>query len=686
MARTFLYWSASAVALAMAASTLAAPVYPPFGLDLSAFDHSVRPGDDFFAASNDAYLKTLVIPADQSSAGRGRDMGDRVEARLRGLLDAVSRNVSVAPADTAGKVGAMYAAFMDEAAVEAAGATPIAPELAAIHAARDPRQIAALMGQTGYTLFPAPFVTSIDLDLKATDRYAVYLGQSGLLLPDRDYYLKSEFAAQREAYRHHAATLLKLVGWTDPDAAAAAVLAFETQLATVSWTNVEQRDLTTQYNPMTPGELAIYAPGFDWPAFIAAQQLGGKATLVATTNTALPKLAAVVAATPLITLQAWLAVRVADQAAPYLSRAFADAYIEFHGKALAGQTEQKPRWKRGILAVSGGDCEGGTTECFGTLGWAVGDLYTAHYFPAADKAKIEALVGNLKAAFRTRIERLDWMGPATKVEALKKLDTYIIKVGYPDHRRDYSNVVIRRDDLLGDVRRAAAAEWAFQLGRSDGPVDRSDWGMTPQTVDAYNGSLRDIVFPAGILQAPYFDAAADPAVNYGGIGGVIGHEMTHGFDDQGRSIDSAGALRDWWTPADAAAFKARAAVLGAQYATYEPLPGVHINPDLTMGENLADLGGLAIALDAYHASLHGALAPVLAGLTGDQRVFLGWAQGWAGKAKDEAIREQVASDPHSFRKYRVNGVVRNIDGWYAAFGIKPGDALYVSPDKRARIW
>ena len=685
MVRTFLCFSASAVALAMAASAFAAPVYPPFGLDLSAPDHSVRPGDDFFAASNGAYLKTLVIPADQSSAGRFSDVDDRVEARLHGLLDDASRGVPVAPTDIAGKVGAMYAAFMDEAAVEAAGATPIAADLAAIRAAHDLSQIAALMGQTGYTLFPAAFGTYIDTDLKDTGRYAVYLGQSGLLLPDRDYYLKPEFAVQREAYRHHAATLLKLVGWTDPDVAAA-VLAFETQLATVSWTNVEQRDLTTQYNPMTPAALAAYAPGFDWPAFLAAQKLAGKATLVATSNTALPKLAAVIAATPLPTLQAWLAVRVADQAAPYLSRAFADAYFEFHGKALAGQTEQKPRWKRGILAVGGGDCITGTTACFGTLGWGVGELYTARYFPPADKVQIEALVANLKAAFRARIERLDWMSPATKVEALEKLDTYVIKVGYPDHRRDYSNVVIQRDDLLGDVRRAAAAEWAFQRGRSDGPVDRSDWGMTPQTVDAYNGSLRDIVFPAGMLQAPIFDAAADPAVNYGGIGGIIGHEMTHGFDDQGRSIDASGALRDWWTPADAAAFKARAAVLGAQYATYEPLPGVHINPDLTMGENLADVGGLSIALDAYHASLHGEPAPVIAGLTGDNRVFLGWAQMWAGNVKDEAIRKQAASNPHSFGKFRVNGVVRNIDGWYKAFGIKPGDALYIPPEKRARVW
>jgi putative endopeptidase len=338
------------------------------------------------------------------------------------------------------------------------------------------------------------------------------------------------------------------------------------------------------------------------------------------------------------------------------------------------------------LAVSGGDCGFSARACFGTLDWAVGQAYSARYFTPDTKAKITALVADLQAAFRGRIQRLDWMSPATKAEALKKLDTYVVKVGYPDHPRDYSHVVIRRDDLVGDVRRAAAADWAFYLGRSDGAVDRANWDMTPQTVDAYNGSLRDIVFPAAILQAPMFDPAADPAVNYGAIGAIIGHEMTHGFDDQGRTIDASGALRDWWTPADAAAFKARTAVLGAQYATYEPAPGAHINPDLTMGENLADLGGLAIALDAYHASLKGAPAPVIDGLTGDQRFFLAFGQAWRGKAREAAIRQQTVSDPHSYRKFRANGVVRNIDAWYGAFDVTPGEALYVAPADRARVW
>ncbi len=381
-----------------------------------------------------------------------------------------------------------------------------------------------------------------------------------------------------------------------------------------------------------------------------------------------------------------MAFRVADSAAPYLSNSFNLAYFDFREKTLVGQKEQAPRWKRAKLAVAGDDCGANPGSCFGTLNWAVGQLYSERYFPAPTKAAIEGLVANIKAAFRRRLQTLDWMSPATKREALKKLDTYTIKVGYPDKWRDYSKVVVRRDDLVGNVRRAAAADWDFYVLRSKGPVDKGDWSMTPQTNDAYNGSLRDIVFPAGILQAPIFDPNADSALNYGAVGAVIGHELTHGFDDQGRNIDASGALRDWWTAKDATEFKHRAAVLGHQYAQFEPVPGVHINPGLTMGENIADLGGLSMALDAYHASLRGKPAATRAGFTGDQRVFLGWAQAWAGKATPEAIKRLTVSDPHSWRKYRVNGVVRNIDRWYVAFKVKPGDALYLTPAKRARIW
>jgi putative endopeptidase len=316
----------------------------------------------------------------------------------------------------------------------------------------------------------------------------------------------------------------------------------------------------------------------------------------------------------------------------------------------------------------------------------VGELYTAKYFPPSSKAKIEDLIQNLKAAFHARLLKLDWMSEKTKQQALKKLDTYNIKVGYPDRNRDYSKLVVLDDDIVGNVQRAAEADWDFYVGRMNGPVDRSDWSMTPQTNDAYNGSLRDIVFPAGILQPPMFDANADPAINYGAAGGVIGHELTHGFDDQGRKFDADGALRDWWTPEDAKTFEARAKMLGAQYSQFEPIPGVKVNGDLTMGENIADLGGLTMALEAYHASLKGKPAPVIDGLTGDQRVFLGWAQAWRGKLRDETIRKMVVSDPHSPRMFRVIGPMRNIDAWYAAFGVKPGDKLYIEPSKRVRLW
>jgi putative endopeptidase len=662
------------------------PLYPPFGFDLTAIDTSVRPGNDFFEFANGKYLARTPIPADRPIASRRYDMTDRTDQQLKTLLEAAAQGVGEQPGDDRGKVGAFYASFMDEPTVERIGARAIAPELDAIRAAPDLPALAALMGRGVGDFYPSPFAVGIDTDLKNPEVYALYLGQGGLGLPDRDYYLKPDFAAQREAYRAFVERMLGALGWPDAAAASRDILALETAIANASWTKVQQRDLTTQYNPVSKAELQALAPRFPWGSFLAGASLGDRDRFIATTNTALPRIAAVVAAAPLGTVKAWMAFRVADQAAPYLSSRFNQAYFDFREKTLLGQAEQPPRWKRGKQAVAGGDCLAEPSSCFGTLNWAAGKLYAERYFPASTKAAIEALVGNVKAAFRQRLQALDWMSPATKAEALKKLDTYTIKVGYPDTWRDYSNVVIRRDDLVGNVRRAAAADWAFYVNRSKGPVDKSDWGMTPQTNDAYNGSLRDIVFPAGILQAPIFDVSADPAINYGAVGAVIGHELTHGFDDQGRAIDASGALRDWWTPNDAAEFKRRAAILGAQYAAFEPAPGAHINPDLTMGENIADLGGLTMALDAYHASLKGKRAPVIGGFSGDQRVFLGWAQAWAGKATEQEIRRLTTSDPHSYRKYRVNGVVRNIDAWYPAFGVKAGDALYLAPAKRARIW
>jgi len=662
-----------------------APFFPPFGLDLTAQDKSIRPQDDFFDYVNGAWLARTPISADQPSVSMGREEANRVEARLHTMLEAAAADTAGPPVTDEQKVGAMYAAFMDSARIDALGAAPIQAQIDALREA-DTGALARAMGASNASFGSSVFGAGIDVDLKDPAHYATYLGQAGLGMPDRDYYLKPDFAAQKNAYLAYVTKLLTLVGWTDPQAAAAAVVALETRIAEVSWTKAEQRDITKIYNPMSPAELATFAPGFDWMPFLEGASLGGKTRLIIAERSAFPKIAAIYGQTAVETQRAWMAFKVADSAAADLSQPFQDARFEFRDKTLSGQPQMQPRWKRAVAAVSGGDCDATPATCFGTLDWAVGKVYTAHDFTPATKAKIQALVADLMAAFHERIAKVDWMGPSTKAEALRKLDTYTVKVGYPDHERDYSGVVIRRDDLVGDVRRAAAADWAFYLNRSDGPVDRTDWSMTPQTLDAYNGDLRDIVFPAAILQPPEFDPYADDAVNYGAIGSIIGHELTHGFDDQGRSIDASGALRDWWTPQDAAAFKARAAVLGAQYAAFEPVPGLHINPALTMGENIADLGGLLIALDAYHVSLKGKPAPVIGGLTGDQRLFMAFAQGWRGKAREDAIRRQTVSDPHSYRKFRVLGPVPNVDAWYAAFDVKPGDRMYRTPENRARIW
>jgi len=478
-----------------------------------------------------------------------------------------------------------------------------------------------------------------------------------------------------------------LLDWPDADKRAAEVIDFETKIADASWTKTQQRDPIATYNAMTIPELETLAPKFAWRKFLAEAGLPKVERVVVGEKTAFPKIAEIFDTTPLETLQAWQAFNMADHAAPYLSKAFVDALFEMRNKTLSGQAEQKVRWKRGVQAVSGGDYGAGDRyDRFGNLGWAVGQLYSAKYFPPAAKAKIEELVTNLKVAMHERIKNLDWMGEATKAQALKKLDTYNIKVGYLDKPRDYSKVEIHDDDLVANVRRAAVADWEFNVQRLPGPVDMSDWGMTPQTNDAYNGALRDIVFPAGILQPPMFDANADPAVNYGAIGAVIGHELSHGFDDQGRKFDAEGKLNDWWTAEDARTFEARAKILGEQYSKFEPLAGAKVNGELTMGENIADLGGVVIALDAYRASLKGKPAPVIDGLTGEQRVFLGWAQAWRGKLRDDAVRRQVVSDPHSPRQYRVNGVMRNIDAWYDAFKVKPDEKLFIDPKGRVRIW
>ena len=674
----------------LATAGAAQPTLGDAGLDTSAQNPAIRPGDDFYGFVNGAWLDRVSIPPDKFAYTRRLEMTDRVEARLHDMMEASAARAPHQPQDLGGKAGAFYKAFMDEARAERLGSGPIAPELTAVRTSRSRSAVAALMGRSPLGLEATFFDVAIAADLKNSKRYAVYLSQDGIGLPERDYYLQSEFAEQKAAYQSYVAHVLHLIQWPEPDLRAKEILELETRIAGASWSKVQDRDVDATYNSMSLAQLMALAPGFDWRAFLASARLSATTRVIIGEPTAFSRIAGAFAQAPLATLQAWQAFHVADNAAPYLSSAFADAWFELHRKLLSGQQRQGERWKRAIAAVSGDHlAENDRFGNFGTLGWGVGQLYTAQYFPPEAKAKVESLVRHLMASYHGRLETLDWMSAATRAEAIRKLDTYTVKVGYPDHPRDYSALMVLDDDLVGDVRRAAAADWAFYVKRLPSPVDRSDWTLTPQTNDAYNGLMRDIVFPAGILQPPIFDDNADAAVNYGAIGAIIGHELTHGFDDQGRKIDAGGELRDWWAPGDAASFKSRAAKLSEQYFAFHPLPSdanVHINGDLTLGENIADLGGLTLALDAYHASLEGQAAPVIDGLTGDQRVFMGWAQAWCGKVTDDFVRKQVVSDPHSPRVFRVNGVVRNIDAWYALFGVTPGDKLYIAPEQRVHIW
>jgi putative endopeptidase len=683
MAMKSLFTAAATMAIVCAAAvvspaladvpSLETPHYGTWGFDVSGMDPKVKPGDDFFRYANGAYLERTTIPSDRTRFGNFDVLSSLSEARVRAILDEASAKAE--PVSTpAGKIGRFYRAFMDQPKVEALGTKPLEKDLSAVRAVKTHADLARLSGRVdGFRR--ELFVSYITPDQKDPDHYAVGFSSSGLGLPDKDYYLKPAFAEKKAAYQAYAAKMLGLIGWPEAEARAADIVAFETKLAEASWDRAERRDRDKTYNPMTPAELAAYAPGFDFKAYLTARDLGEVKRVVVSDNTAFPKKAKIFAETPIETLKAWEALGVVDQAAPYLPDRFVQAHFEFHGKTLSGQPELRPRWKRAVAATDG------------VLGEAVGEVYVARYFPPEAKRQMLDLVGNIRSALAARIQRLDWMSPETKTQALDKLGKISLKIGYPDKFRDYSALSVRADDLYGNVIRGEEFEYRRELARLYKPVDRSEWGMTPQTVNAYyNPVLNEIVFPAAILQPPFFDPKADPAVNYGGIGGVIGHEISHGFDDQGRKSDGSGRLHDWWTADDAAKFKAKTKALGAQYSAMEMLPGEHINGDLTMGENIGDMGGLNIALEAYHNSLKGQPAPVIDGFTGDQRVFLGWAQVWRQKIRDEALRQQLHTDPHSPAEARVDGVVRNMDVWYSAFDVKPGEKLYVAPTDRVHIW
>ncbi len=655
------------------AASLASPKYGAWGFDLSGMDRSVKPGDDFFKFANGKWAERTVIPADRTSYGNFNLLSELSDARVNAILKEAAAGTLKDP--DAGKIGAAYTAYMDEALAERLDARPIAPELAMIRKVTTKDGFTALMAQANTSGFTTILPVFITIDSKAPNRYTLMAANGGLGLPDRDYYLQASFAEKKAKYQAYVAQMLTMAGWDKPAENAKAIVAFETRMAEASWTRIEQRDRDKTYNPMTPAELAAFTPGFNWTRYLAAGDLPRSDQIVVTTKSAFPKIAAIYGETSLETLKAWQAFHLTNGAAPLLSRRFVDANFEFQNKELGGQPQQQARWKRAARWMDG------------AIGESIGRVYVARYFPPEAKAKMDVLVADIRTALGARIQTLDWMGPETRAKALDKLAKFNVKIAYPTVWRDYSGVAFKSDDLYGNAIRSGVYEWRRQVARFNAPVDKAEWLRTPQTVNAYYyPPNNEIVFPAAILQPPFFDPDADPAINYGGIGGVIGHEISHGFDDQGRKSNGDGVLTDWWTPEDTGKFKAQADRLGAQYSAFEPIPGAKVQGGLTMGENIGDMGGVSLALDAYRTSLKGAPAPVIDGLTGDQRVFLGWAQVWREKSRDEALRRQVVTGPHSPAYYRVNGTIRNIGGWYSAWDIQAGDKLYVAPDQRVKIW
>jgi putative endopeptidase len=655
----------------------AAKRFGTWGIDVEGMDRSVKPGDDFVAYSGGKWAASTEIPADKVSYSSFNILGDLSEARVRSIIERWAADGKLKEGSDEAKVAAMYRSFMDETAAEKLDSKPIQPYLAALAKLKNHEELAKWIAGPGRAFSRSPFGVAVYDDAKDPDRYAAYLGQGGLGLPDRDYYLRDNFKAQRERYQQYVADMLKLVEYPDAEKHAADIVAMETKIADAHWSRAESRDRDKTYNPMTLAELEKYAPGYPWRAALNEAGLGKAPKFVVRQNTALPKTATVLAATPIETLKAWQAFAVADNSAGLLSKRFVDTGWEFRSKFLAGAKEQRPRWKR---AVGWAD---------GTLGDAIGRTYVAEYFPADSKVKMEKLVGNLLAAMKIRIDKLDWMSPETKKEAQAKLASFKVKIGFPAKWRDYSALAIKDGDLVGNVERSGRFQWEYDLARVGKPVDKDEWAMTPHTVNAYYSPVKnEIVFPAAVLQPPFFDPQADPAVNYGAIGSGIGHEITHGFDDQGRKGDGKGMLRDWWTAEDAAKFEAQAAKLAAQYEAVKFKQGddYKLIGKLSAGENIGDLGGLMVAHEAYKLSLNGKPAPVIEGFTGDQRFFLAYAQVWRGLYRDEALRQQLTTGPHSPGFVRAFAPLRNIDAWYEAFGVKEGDKLYIKPEDRVRIW
>jgi putative endopeptidase len=658
-----------------ATRTAGKPQLGDFGVDLTAMDRKILPGDDFYNYVNGAWMARTEIPADRASWGGFGILRELSDARTREVIETAARSGG-APGSVADKIGTSYASFMDAPAIEAKGAAPLKPYLDKIATIRTPADLARAFADASIHGEDMPIGAGVQQDLKNNTVYAVYVGQGGLGLPDRDYYLKDDpkFAEARTKYVTYIGDMMKLAGQPDPQGAAQRIYDLEKQIAEVHWERAELRQVEKGYNPVMVADLAAKMPGFDWKTMLDAQGVGSQTRVIVGQPSALTGTAKIVGATPMTTWKEYLAFHRISDAAPMLSSAFVDRQFAFYGTTLNGTPQLRERWKRGVGFVNG------------SLGEAVGQLYVAKYFPPEAKAKADELVRNLIAAMDTRLSNLTWMAPETKVKARAKLAAFTPKIGYPSKWRDYSTLQIVKGDVLGNADRAAEFEYKRQLDKIGKPVDRSEWFMTPQTVNAYaNPLMNEVVFPAAILQPPFFDPDADPAVNYGAIGAVIGHELSHHFDDQGRKFDPNGNFADWWTPEDVKRFTALTDKVVAQYGAYEPIPGGHVNGKLTLGENMADLAGINVAYDAYKISLKGKPAPKIEGFTGDQRFFLGFGQVWQTKAREESIRNQITTDPHTPGQWRAY-VVRNLDAWYAADNVKPGQKYYLAPADRIKIW
>ncbi|MES3025331.1 MAG: M13-type metalloendopeptidase [Pseudomonadota bacterium] len=662
-------------------ATAAEPVKPAAlsGIDVQYVDASVRAQDDFFTYMNGKWLKATEIPADKSSWGTFAKLRDDTQPQLLGLIEAAQKEKNKKAGSETQKIGDLYDSFMDEERLEQLGYKPLTVELQRIRALRDKKGIPGLISHLRKIGVAGPYAMGVSQDARESTKYAAYISQSGLGMPDRDYYLKKDDAKMADArakYERHIEKTLAMAGAKEPAAAAKSILALETALAEVQWTKVDNRDPVKRYNKVALNKLDELTPGYDWTSAMASAGVTGKIDYVIVSQPSyMTGFNKVLASTELDAWKSYFEWHLLRSYSEYLSKDFVDADFGFYGTAITGVTENRPRWKRGVSTVEG------------ALGEAVGKLYVAQHFPAERKARMEVLVKNLREAYKQSIDTLDWMGPETKKEAQLKLSKFGLKIGYPDKWRDYSALTIKRGDLVGNVMRTRTYGYNRNVAKLGKPIDRQEWGMTPQTVNAYYSStMNEIVFPASILQPPFFDMRADDAANYGAIGAVIGHEISHGFDDKGSQSDGDGNLRDWWTKEDRAKFQVKADMLTKQYDGYSPLPGYNVNGALTLGENIGDNSGVAIAYKAYKLSLGGKPAPVIDGLTGDQRFFMGFGQVWRTKMRDAQQIVQIKTDPHSPGQFRANGTMMNQPGFYEAFGVKEGDKMYLAPKDRVTIW